>query len=80
MIRNSSPRKPNTKLLGQTKNHVCTVFLFLKLRIRWMKTHHQRLETVDHGMVTADDLHGNGQTMQGTAAHGPLDPEVNWTR
>eukprot|EP00971_Amphidinium_carterae_P274226 5442339-Amphidinium_carterae.1 len=52
-------------------------------RIRWMEAH-QKQDTVDRGVVTAEDHHGNGQAdvlaNQGTAAHGPLDPDATWTR
>eukprot|EP00971_Amphidinium_carterae_P192825 3826453-Amphidinium_carterae.2 len=52
-------------------------------QILWMKAHQQQT-TVDRGMVTADDLHGNGQAdvlaNQGIAVHGPLEPDATWTR
>eukprot|EP00971_Amphidinium_carterae_P081987 1622143-Amphidinium_carterae.1 len=44
---------------------------------------HQTQTTVDRGMVTASDLHGNSQPNemadQKTAAHGHLEPNVTWT-
>eukprot|EP00971_Amphidinium_carterae_P026209 516784-Amphidinium_carterae.2 len=52
-------------------------------RIRWMKAHLKHAD-VDLGRVTADDLHANGQANvpanQGTAAHGPLEPDATWAR
>eukprot|EP00971_Amphidinium_carterae_P253279 5028426-Amphidinium_carterae.1 len=43
---------------------------------------HQTHAAVDHGRVTAADLHGNGQAdllaNQGTEAHGRLAPDATW--
>eukprot|EP00971_Amphidinium_carterae_P295165 5861355-Amphidinium_carterae.1 len=50
-------------------------------QIRWMKAH-QTQAAVEHGTVTAADLHGNGQAdrlaNQGTETHGPLGPDATW--
>eukprot|EP00971_Amphidinium_carterae_P199405 3957473-Amphidinium_carterae.1 len=46
-----------------------------------MKAHLKQTD-VDLGRVTAEDLHGNGQAdilaNEGTAAHGPLEPDATW--
>eukprot|EP00971_Amphidinium_carterae_P208489 4136699-Amphidinium_carterae.1 len=43
---------------------------------------HQTHTAVDNGMLTAANLHGNGQVdelaNQGTAAHGPLELDATW--
>eukprot|EP00971_Amphidinium_carterae_P329168 6461467-Amphidinium_carterae.1 len=48
-----------------------------------MKAHPKQTD-VDNGRVTAEDLHGNGQAdilaNEGTAAHGPLEPDATWLR
>eukprot|EP00971_Amphidinium_carterae_P300434 5969343-Amphidinium_carterae.2 len=52
-------------------------------RIRWIKARLKQSD-VDISRITADDLHGNGQAdilaNEGTAAHGPLEPEDTWFR
>eukprot|EP00971_Amphidinium_carterae_P119659 2370693-Amphidinium_carterae.1 len=49
--------------------------------VKWMKAHLKK-EDVDSGRITANDLHGNKQVdvlaNEGTAAHGPLEPNANW--
>eukprot|EP00971_Amphidinium_carterae_P101286 2004525-Amphidinium_carterae.1 len=46
-----------------------------------MKAHLKQAD-VDSGRITADDFHGNQQAdvlaNQGTAQHGPLDPDATW--
>eukprot|EP00971_Amphidinium_carterae_P127991 2535038-Amphidinium_carterae.1 len=44
---------------------------------------HQTQAALDRGTAPAADHHGNGQVNllanQGTATHGPLDPDAAWT-
>eukprot|EP00971_Amphidinium_carterae_P091703 1815505-Amphidinium_carterae.1 len=50
-------------------------------RIRWMKAHLKQAD-VASGRVTVDDFQGNQQAdllaNQGTAQHGPLEPDPVW--
>eukprot|EP00971_Amphidinium_carterae_P006071 119662-Amphidinium_carterae.1 len=73
---------PESSLFGKQCPSRALLALLPGRGIRWMKAH-QKQEAVDRGMVTVDDLHGNGQAdvlaNQRVAAHGPSDPDVNWT-
>eukprot|EP00971_Amphidinium_carterae_P283490 5627494-Amphidinium_carterae.1 len=46
-------------------------------RFRWMKAHLKQVD-VDSGGITAYDYQGNQHANQGTAQHGPLEPDATW--
>eukprot|EP00971_Amphidinium_carterae_P304352 6048193-Amphidinium_carterae.1 len=62
-----------------SNSELCT--LLPGQRIRWMEAHLKPAD-VDSGRVTADDFQGNQQAdllaNQGTAQHGPLEPDPVW--